>query len=116
MKTLTDDLINEIAQGDELQDSIPEGYHAIKGVHATTGKKGFILMPDELSVDDWIKNQDKRPYQKPDSSSKSDKGVKSPHRCNAAQIRDITAPTPTPADEAADEAAFDKLFPDLETD
>ncbi len=125
MKSLHDSLIVALDGEEKLEASIPVGCHAI------SGPGGYIVMPDELTVEEWEARQDDpecikarqkekariaRDMEARQNSSKSDKGAKDPKRCNGAQIRDISAPTPTPADEAADEAAFDKLFPDLEKD
>ena len=125
MKTLVSDLINDISEGDEFEGSIPEGYHAIKGVHATTGRKGYILMPDELSVEEWEARQGKQPYKPPECNSEGQRAHKTPIGCNVAKkdaktdgkvATDITESAPTEASIKADEKAFDKLFPDLETD
>ena len=142
MKTLTSDLINDISEGDEFEGSIPEGYHAIKGVHATTGRKGYILMPDELSIEEWEAQQDDPEHIKErqeekakvalgmeererKSNSKGQRAHKTPIGCNVANkdanvdgkvATDITESAPTEASIRADEKAFDELFPDLEND
>ena len=110
MKSLHDSLIVALDEEEKLEASMPAGCHAI------SGPGGYIVMPDELTVEEWETRQNKRPYEKPECNSRMGKGEETPHRCNAAQIRDITAPTPTSADEAADEKAFNELFPELETD
>ncbi len=110
MKSLHDSLIVALDGEEKLEASIPAGCHAI------SGPGGYIVMPDELSVEEWEARQ---------NNSKTDKGVKSPHRRNVANkdakidgkvATDITESAPTEASIRADEAAFDELFPDLETD
>ena len=57
MKTLRDDLIDAMQGEGEVTASLPEGCHAIHGIHAITGKKGYIVMPDELTVEEWEARQ-----------------------------------------------------------
>ena len=51
MKTLRDDLIDTMQGEDELIASLPPGTHAIQG------PGGYIVMPDELTVQEWEARQ-----------------------------------------------------------
>lgn len=129
MKSLTDDLIENIVQGDEFKALLPDGYHAIRG------PGGYVLMPNELSVEEWKQQQDDGAHIKAkteaeeikagldnkrgrESNSLEEVRAKDPHDRNGAQdnaqIRDITAQAATEANIRADEKAFDELFPELE--
>ncbi len=136
MKSLHDSLIVALDEEEKLEASIPVGCHAI------SGPGGYIVMPDELTVEEWEARQDDperikaRQKEKAKvaldmeereqkSNSKGQRAHKTPNNRNVANkgakidgkvATDITESAPTEASIKADEKAFDKLFPDLEKD
>ncbi len=136
MKSLHDSLIVALDEEEKLEASIPVGCHAI------SGPGGYIVMPDELTVEEWEARQDDPEHIKArqeekariardmeareaKSNSKGQRAHKTPIERNVADkdakidgkvATDITESKETEASIRADEKAFDELFPDLEND
>ncbi len=54
MKTLTSDFLDSLQGEDKLKASLPPGTYAIQG------PGGYIVMPDELTVEEWEARQSER--------------------------------------------------------